>query len=125
MLKMLRIVSVEQGYDPRDFCLIPSGGSGPVHAVELAEELGIREVIVPPAPGLLSSQGLLSADIRYDFRPNLCRIRGPSRVVHSCSAGGRSTGRRRAGTVQLQNADGADRCVNICRHALSRPGLRD
>ena len=68
MLKMLRIVSVEQGYDPRDFCLIPSGGSGPVHAVELAEELGIREVIVPPAPGLLSSQGLLSADIRYDFR---------------------------------------------------------
>ena len=68
MLKMLRIVSVEQGYDPQEFCLIPSGGSGPVHAVELAEELGIREVIVPPAPGLLSSQGLLSADIRYDFR---------------------------------------------------------
>jgi N-methylhydantoinase A len=68
MLKMLRIVSVEQGYDPRDFCMIPSGGSGPVHAVELAEELGIREVIVPPAPGLLSSQGLLSADTRYDFR---------------------------------------------------------
>jgi N-methylhydantoinase A len=68
MLKMLRIVSVEQGYDPQDFCLIPSGGSGPVHAVELAEELGITEVIVPPAPGLLSSQGLLSADVRYDFR---------------------------------------------------------
>src|SRR4029079_630687 len=68
MLKMLRIVSVEQGYDPHDFCLIPSGGSGPVHAVELAEELGISEVIVPPAPGLLSSQGLLSADVRYDFR---------------------------------------------------------
>jgi N-methylhydantoinase A len=68
MLKMLRIVSVEQGYDPQDFCLIPSGGSGPVHAVELAQELGITEVIVPPAPGLLSSQGLLSADVRYDFR---------------------------------------------------------
>jgi len=68
MLKMLRIVSVEQGYDPQDFCLIPSGGSGPVHAAELAEELGIKEVIVPPAPGLLSSQGLLSADVRYDFR---------------------------------------------------------
>jgi N-methylhydantoinase A len=68
MLKMLRIVSVEQGYDPQEFCLIPSGGSGPVHAVELAEELGIGEVIVPPAPGLLSSQGLLSADVRYDFR---------------------------------------------------------
>lgn len=68
MLKMLRIVSVEQGYDPCEFCLVPSGGSGPVHALELAEELGIGEVAVPPAPGLLSSQGLLSADVRYDFR---------------------------------------------------------
>ena len=68
MLKMLRIVSVEQGYDPREFTLIASGGSGPVHALELADELGIGEVIVPPAPGLLSSQGLLSADMRHDFR---------------------------------------------------------
>ncbi len=68
MLKMLRIVSVEQGYDPREFSLIASGGSGPVHALELADELGIGEVIVPPAPGLLSSQGLLSADMRHDFR---------------------------------------------------------
>jgi N-methylhydantoinase A len=51
MLKMLRIVSVEQGYDPRAFCLVPSGGSGPVHAAKLAEELGIAEVIVPPRRG--------------------------------------------------------------------------
>lgn len=68
MMKMLRIVSVEKGCDPGDFTLVAFGGSGPVHAVELAGDLGIREVIVPPAPGLLSAQGLLVADIRYDFR---------------------------------------------------------
>ena len=56
MLKMLRIVSVEQGLDPEDFLLPHSGGSGPVFGIELADELGIREVIVPPAPGLLSAK---------------------------------------------------------------------
>jgi N-methylhydantoinase A len=68
MLKMLRIVTVEKGCDPADFSLVAFGGNGPVHGIELAGDLGIREVIVPPAPGLLSAQGLLAADIRYDFR---------------------------------------------------------
>ena len=68
MLKMLRIVSVEKGCDPRDFSMVAFGGNGPVFGLELAADLGIREVIVPPAPGLLSAQGLLVADIRYDFR---------------------------------------------------------
>lgn len=68
MLKMLRVVSVEKGHDPREFSLIAFGGGGPVHAVDLAAELGIREVLVPPAPGLLSAQGLLVADVRQDYR---------------------------------------------------------
>ena len=68
MLKMLRIVSVEKGYDPGDFTMVAFGGNGPVHAAELSDDLGIDEVIVPPAPGLLSAQGLLVADVRYDFR---------------------------------------------------------
>ena len=68
MLKMLRIVTVEKGCDPADFSLVAFGGNGPVHGIELAGDLGIREVIVPPSPGLLSAQGLLAADIRYDFR---------------------------------------------------------
>ena len=68
MLKMLRVVSVERGCDPADFSLVAFGGNGPVHGIELARDLGIREVIVPPSPGLLSAQGLLAADIRYDFR---------------------------------------------------------
>ena len=65
---MLRIVTVEKGCDPADFAMVAFGGNGPVHGIELAGDLGIREVIVPPAPGLLSAQGLLAADIRYDFR---------------------------------------------------------
>ena len=68
MLKMLRIVTVEKGCDPADFTIVAFGGNGAVHGIELAADLGVREVIVPPAPGLLSAQGLLVADIRYDFR---------------------------------------------------------
>jgi N-methylhydantoinase A len=68
MLKMLRIVTVEKGCDPAEFALVVFGGNGPVHGIELAGDLGIKEVIVPPAAGVLSAQGLLVADIRYDFR---------------------------------------------------------
>jgi len=68
MLKMLRIVTVEKGCDPGDFTLVAFGGNGPLHGPELAHDLGIHEVIVPPAAGVLSAQGLLVADIRYDFR---------------------------------------------------------
>jgi N-methylhydantoinase A len=68
MLKMLRIVTVEKGCDPADFSMVAFGGNGPLHGPELAHDLGIGEVIVPPAAGVLSAQGLLVADIRYDFR---------------------------------------------------------
>jgi N-methylhydantoinase A len=63
MAKILRIVTLERGYDPRDFTLVAFGGSGPLHACALAEELGIARVIVPPAPGLFSAYGLLVADV--------------------------------------------------------------
>ena len=68
MLKMLRIVSVEKGCDPADFTMVAFGGNGPVHGAELAHDLGIPEMIAPPVPGVLSAQGLLVAEIRYDFR---------------------------------------------------------
>ena len=55
MAQALRIVSVERGHDPQEFSLIAFGGAGPVHAVALAEELQIPEVIVPPAPGAFSA----------------------------------------------------------------------
>lgn len=66
MERALRRVSVERGRDPRDYTLVPFGGAGPLHAAALAEALGMRRVLVPPAPGVLSALGLLMADVVYD-----------------------------------------------------------
>jgi N-methylhydantoinase A len=67
MLKGIRIVSVERGYDPREFTIVAFGGGGPVHAAELARELRARSVMVPVAPGITSAIGLLMADFRHDY----------------------------------------------------------
>jgi N-methylhydantoinase A len=67
MAEALRIVSVERGHDPRDFALIAFGGAGPVHAAFLAEELGMPEVVVPPAPGAFSALGLVATDLKRDY----------------------------------------------------------
>jgi len=66
MERALRRVSVERGHDPRDYTLVAFGGAGPLHAVALAEALGMKRVLVPPAPGVLSALGLLMADVVYD-----------------------------------------------------------
>lgn len=63
----IRLVSIEKGYDPRDFALMPFGGGGPLHAVAIARELGIPKVIVPRFPGLTSALGCVLADVRHDF----------------------------------------------------------
>ena len=63
----LRRVSVERGYDPREFALVAFGGAGPLHACSLASALGIRRVLVPLAPGALSALGILDADLRREF----------------------------------------------------------
>ena len=71
MAQALRIVSVERGHDPREFSLIAFGGAGPVHAVALADELGIPEVIIPPAPGAFSALGLVATDLKRDYSRTL------------------------------------------------------
>jgi N-methylhydantoinase A len=67
MAGALRIVSVERGYDPREFTLVAFGGAGPVHAACLAEELEIPRVLVPPIPGGFSALGLVATDVRRDY----------------------------------------------------------
>ncbi|ATW24967.1 hydantoinase/oxoprolinase family protein [Candidatus Formimonas warabiya] len=67
MVRGIRVVSVEKGYDPREFSLVAFGGAGPVHGVEMAEELGMPEVIVPKNPGINSALGMLVADVRHDY----------------------------------------------------------
>lgn len=67
MVRGIRVVSVEKGYDPREFSLVAFGGAGPIHGVEMAEELGMPEVIVPKNPGINSALGMLIADVRHDY----------------------------------------------------------
>ncbi len=64
-MRALRAVSTERGRDPRDFVLMAFGGSGPIHAAHLALELHLRQIIVPPLPGLFSALGLLFAGIEH------------------------------------------------------------
>jgi N-methylhydantoinase A len=67
MEKAIRVVSIEQGYDPRDFALVAFGGAGPLHACELAAALSIPKVIVPAMPGALSAYGILISDVIKDL----------------------------------------------------------
>jgi N-methylhydantoinase A len=67
MAKILRIVSIERGYDPRSFTMLAHGGGGPLHACALAEALEIKRIVVPPNPGLFSAWGLLAADVRAAY----------------------------------------------------------
>jgi N-methylhydantoinase A len=60
-------VTTERGLDAGDFALVAYGGAGPLHAVEVAREIGMRTVIVPTAPGVFSAFGMLFSDLRYDF----------------------------------------------------------
>src|ERR1700761_3858234 len=60
-------VTTERGLDAGDFVMFAYGGAGPLHAVEVAREIGMRRVIVPPAPGVFSAFGMLFADLRYDY----------------------------------------------------------
>ena len=62
IVRAIQLVSTERGRDPRDYALLPFGGAGPLLAAEIAAELGISEILVPPNPGVISALGLLSAD---------------------------------------------------------------
>jgi N-methylhydantoinase A len=67
MVGAMRTVSIQRGYDPRDFTLVAFGGAGPLHALSLAEEMGIPRILIQPGPGIASALGLLVTDIRHDF----------------------------------------------------------
>ena len=67
MEKAIRVVSIERGYDTREFTLVAFGGAGGLHACELAAGLGIPRVLVPPLPGALSAYGILASDVVKDY----------------------------------------------------------
>jgi N-methylhydantoinase A len=67
MQEAIKVVSSNRGYDLRDFHLLAFGGAGPIHAAQMAHELGMRGVLVPAFPGVTSALGLLLSDVRYDY----------------------------------------------------------
>jgi N-methylhydantoinase A len=76
MVRAIRVVSVEQGYDPREFELVAFGGAGPLHACHVAEELGMRAVRVPAASGVLSALGIAAGERRRDAVRSVMRPLG-------------------------------------------------
>lgn len=81
MSEAIKRITVERGLDPRDFALFAYGGGGPLHAVELARELGILRVIIPPEAGNFSAIGMLLADIRLDESRTFLRPLAPETMA--------------------------------------------
>ena len=82
MVRALRRISVERGFDPAQFSLVAFGGAGPLHACDLAEELGIPTVLIPGMPGVLSAAGMLQADVTKDVEQGMVyRVRASDHGV--------------------------------------------
>jgi len=80
MERALRVISVQRGYDPRDFTLVSFGGAGGLHAVDLARSLGIPQVLIPPNAATLSALGMLAADVIKDYVRTVMRAGDTSYV---------------------------------------------
>jgi N-methylhydantoinase A len=78
MARAIRVISVQRGYDPRDYTLMAFGGAGPLHAARLAKELDIGRILVPRYPGILCAMGLLLTDLRADFAVTRLRALAPA-----------------------------------------------
>lgn len=104
MLRALRVVSVERGHDPARFALVAFGGAGPLHACELAEELGSATVLVPEAAGVLSALGLVASEERHDtVRSYLVPLREAGELPKEGEADLRYRGQSFELTVPLQD----------------------
>jgi N-methylhydantoinase A len=93
MERALRVVSIERGYDPREFALVAFGGAGGLHACELAEALAIPTVMIPARPGALSAFGILVSDVVKDYSRTL---------LWRFADGSRQAGLRGTALVKLQ-----------------------
>ena len=111
MANAIREISIERGYDPARFTLVPFGGAGPMHATRIAAELGMRRVLVPLDPGNLSALGLLVSDQRREHvRTFLAYAREPRSRCHRLGA-------RRAGACSARRCR---RAAKRCSRSASR-----
>ena len=96
MADQIRLMTIQRGHDPRGFTLVLLGGAGPVHGVALAEELGLADVLVPEAPGVLSALGLLAASVEHEHartHPTLVEaadLAAVNGVFRDCDTAGRA-----------------------------------
>jgi N-methylhydantoinase A len=107
MMGALRVISVEQGEDPRDFTLVAFGGAGPLHAADVARMIGMHHILVPPRPGLLSAIGLLHADVRGDFSLTRLVTAKPASLP-AINDGFSELSRRGDAWLALEQMDGAE-----------------
>jgi N-methylhydantoinase A len=87
MERAIRVISVERGYDPRDFALLAFGGAGPMHASELALDLGIRHIVMPQNPGLLCAWGAAGAPLGREYSVTVRETNPDYRRLLARSAG--------------------------------------
>jgi len=110
----IRLVSVEKGHDPRDFALFAFGGAGPLHAIEIARELGIPTVLVPRFPGITSGLGCVLAPVRHDFVQSIGQplADAPTAQIDARFADQAAAGR------QLLEEDGVPLTEIVVRHEV-------
>src|SRR5262249_9545479 len=95
MADQIRLVTIRRGYDPRQFSLVVLGGAGPVHGAALAAEIGMAEVLVPEAPGVLAAFGLLAAAVEHHHARTLqahtevAALEAVNRCLNELDAAGR------------------------------------
>jgi N-methylhydantoinase A len=104
IVRAIQLISTERGHDPRDYALVPYGGAGPLHAADVARDLGIGTIVVPPSAGIISAYGLLASDFsQFDSRT----LRAPvddaaPAVVREAFAGMRDRAVARARSLGLE-----------------------
>ena len=113
MANAIREISIQKGQDPRDFVLVALGGAGPMHAAEVAQDIGIETVLVPIHPGNLSALGLLTSELRRDYSSTFL---AESRMADWDEIGRRLAGLVAAGEAEMRRSGPADLSV---RHEMA------
>jgi len=127
MAGAIKQITIERGLDPREFALFAFGGGGPLHATQLARELNIPEVVIPPEPGIFSALGMILADARIDEVRTFLRDLSPAsmREVEACFADMEQTMRarleRELDAPEIQFERQADMRFHGQRHTVRTP----
>ena len=126
MVNALKLVSVNRGFDPRDFTLVAFGGGGGMHAVALAQELGVRKVVVPVGASVFSAWGMMMSDLRRDYFVTRLADLAPERAgdIEAVFAESRRSGRAGSSPPRGSNRP-ASRSTDFGQVPLSEPGAHD